>query len=819
MADFRDDLQRALGSAYRLGEELPGGAMAHVFVADNVLTNQRVVIKVLPYQLGEKGAMARFRREVETTAGLRHPHIVPVLHAEQAGELLYYIMPYAGEQTLRSLMDARHQLPLPVVQRMTSEIASALTYAHEQNIVHRDIKPENILLQDGHALVTDFGIARAIERCADNRTVTSTGLTLGTPRYMSPEQASASKRVDGRSDIYSLACVVFEMLAGEPPFVSDNARTLIAKHINEPAPSVLTARPGLPESVDFALRTGLSKAPADRFDTAREFAEALSTPSAGATIPIRVAPARRARTRRALAALTVAALAIVAWTMWPAGPALPEAPVRVAVLNFESAVPDSDLAVLGRALATDVIDVLRRAPEFVPLSHAAVRTIPPGTPLDSLRKSLAVRTFVVGLLERYGDSVRVTARIIDADSLTEKGRAPIRVQFARANVMQLRDSVVEQVGRRLLAFFGQQALAREWRTGTRSLRAWELRQRAQDLIDTASLLPRPQSGFAPQLATLARADSLLAEASAEDPSWPDPYVTRGWLRSHRTMYEGIEHAATEFQAAESLANLALRRQRENAQALELRGSIRIARWRVVPGSAAALRDSAESDLRAALRLDPDLTRAWQSLAFLLNTRRDTVGATEAEQHVYDSDPYSLERSRAMFSTAMRHLNERRPDSARVACARARALFPDDAMVRTCELTVLGWAGKGRHDLERAQHELEWHERAGPIALTANMYVVGRFWIAAILARSGMTDSALAIAQMTRARLRAAGLADVALINEAQVMTELHDVGAALTLLDSATRGDPNRRQSVAHHPWFDMLRGDPRFLRYMASDK
>jgi serine/threonine-protein kinase len=211
--------------------------------------------------------VGRFKREMQVSASLHHPHIVPVLSAGQSGDdLLYYTMPYIEGETLRALMDRERQLPLDRALRVAREVADALQYAHRANIVHRDIKPENILLerQSGRAVVADFGIARAIERAADISAVTSTGLTLGTPTYMSPEQASADHDIDGRSDIYSLGCVLYEMLAGEPPFSGATARAIIARHVTEPPPSIRLARPDLPEGVDALLQRMLAKAPARR---------------------------------------------------------------------------------------------------------------------------------------------------------------------------------------------------------------------------------------------------------------------------------------------------------------------------------------------------------------------------------------------------------------------------------------------------------------------------------------------------------------------------------------------------------------------------
>ena len=274
---LRGELERALGSSYRIERELAGGGMSHVFVADSHDAGRKVVVKVLSPELAGTVDGERFQREILILTQLHHPGIVPVLGSGPAGPLLYYTMPLLDGESLRSVMHRERRLALGDAVGYTRDIADALTYAHGHNIVHRDIKPENVIIVQGHAVVMDFGISRAIERSADIESLTETGFTLGTPRYMSPEQAAAQKHIDGRSDIYSLACVLYEMLIGEPPFPGTNTRLLIARHLRSAPPSPRAARPDLPVAVDRALLRALSKSPADRYDTAQAFATALDT--------------------------------------------------------------------------------------------------------------------------------------------------------------------------------------------------------------------------------------------------------------------------------------------------------------------------------------------------------------------------------------------------------------------------------------------------------------------------------------------------------------------------------------------------------------
>jgi serine/threonine protein kinase len=294
-SDPRDRLQSSLGAGYRLSRELGGGGMAKVYVADDPALGRRVVVKVLAPDLAAGVDIDRFKREIQVAGSLHHPRIVPVLSAGQSGdELLYYTMPFIEGESLRALIDRERQLSLDQALAITRDVADALEYAHAQNIVHRDIKPDNILIErdSGRAVVTDFGIARAIERAADISTVTSTGFTLGTPTYMSPEQAGAEKEIDGRSDIYSLGCVLYEMLAGTPPFVAPTARALIARHMTEPPPSVLVVRPDLPADTQRLLEHMLAKTRAGRLSDAAALIHAIDDPQRlpplGASSPRRV---------------------------------------------------------------------------------------------------------------------------------------------------------------------------------------------------------------------------------------------------------------------------------------------------------------------------------------------------------------------------------------------------------------------------------------------------------------------------------------------------------------------------------------------------
>jgi tetratricopeptide (TPR) repeat protein len=314
--DDADQLARfktALADRYRVERELGHGGMALVYLAEDLKNHRRVAIKVLRPEIAAALGPERFLREIATVAQLTHPNILPLHDSGEAVGLLYYVTPYLEGESLRDRLAREHQLPIDVALHITHEVADALGYAHAHGIVHRDIKPENILFQAGHAVVGDFGIARAVTS-AGGETLTETGIAIGTPAYMSPEQASAEKNVDARSDIYSLGCVLYEMLGGQPPFTGRTAQAIQARRMTDPVPPLHTVRETVPAHIEEAILKALAKVPADRFVTATHFVDALTQPP-GAPSPDRErgtggeGPWRRIAWTGAVAA----ALVLVVW--------------------------------------------------------------------------------------------------------------------------------------------------------------------------------------------------------------------------------------------------------------------------------------------------------------------------------------------------------------------------------------------------------------------------------------------------------------------------------------------------------------------------
>jgi Tol biopolymer transport system component len=277
-APVESALRAALGAQYAVEREIGRGGMATVYLARDLRHRRQVAVKVLHPQLSAVLGPERFLKEIELTASLQHPHILPLFDSGNAEGLLYYVMPYVEGESLRAKLERERQLPVDEAVRLAREVASALAYAHGRAVIHRDVKPENVLVQGGHALVADFGIALAVQHAGGAR-MTQTGLSLGTPQYMAPEQAMGEKSVDARADLYSLATVLYEMLAGEPPFTGPTSQAIVARLMMEPPRSLRAQRPNVPPQVDAAVRTALEKLPADRFPTVTAFVAALEAPA------------------------------------------------------------------------------------------------------------------------------------------------------------------------------------------------------------------------------------------------------------------------------------------------------------------------------------------------------------------------------------------------------------------------------------------------------------------------------------------------------------------------------------------------------------
>ncbi len=332
MNSLSERLGTALSGKYSVVREIGRGGMSYVFLAQDLKHHRQVALKVLRPELAVSVGGERFLREIEIGASLQHPHILPLFDSGEADGLLYYSMPYVEGETLREKLRRETQLELAEALSIAQQVSDAVAYAHSHNVVHRDIKPENILLTDGHALVADFGVARALTE-AGGEELTGSGMAVGTPTYMSPEQALAASDIDQRSDVYSLGLVVYEMLAGEPPFTGPTPVAVLARHANEQVPPLEVVRPNVPSGVVMVIEKALEKVPADRYQTASAFGHALNE---GVSSGARLVRAEVERRRRSIAAAATAVLAAVLLVWWLAtGSAVAPDPDWVIVYPLE----------------------------------------------------------------------------------------------------------------------------------------------------------------------------------------------------------------------------------------------------------------------------------------------------------------------------------------------------------------------------------------------------------------------------------------------------------------------------------------------------
>jgi eukaryotic-like serine/threonine-protein kinase len=386
MNSVRGRLAPALAGRYTLDRELGQGGMAIVYLAHDLRHDRQVALKVLRPEVSAEIGAERFLREIKMAAGLTHPHILPMFDSGEADGLLFYVMPTMEGRSLRERLDTERQLALPDALRLTREVASALDYAHRHNVVHRDIKPENILLHEGAAMVADFGIGKALSQ--GNRSITQTGLAVGTPAYMSPEQSAGEPDTDGRSDLYSLGCVLYEMLTGEPPFTGVTPQAIIAKRFVSPIPRVRTTR-DVPEAVDAAVTRALARTPVDRYPTAAEFAEALRV----------IGLESGSGPRRA------------------GGDTTRSEPKAIAVLPLRNMSADPENEYFSDGMTEEIINALGKLPGI----HVASRTSSfafKGKEADirQIGEKLGVTTVLEGSVRKVGNKIRLTAQLINVES-------------------------------------------------------------------------------------------------------------------------------------------------------------------------------------------------------------------------------------------------------------------------------------------------------------------------------------------------------------------------------------------------------------------
>jgi serine/threonine protein kinase/Flp pilus assembly protein TadD len=383
MADLLDRLRAALADRYTFDREVGRGGMATVYRALDQKHDRPVAIKVLHPYLAVNLGPERFLREIQIAAQLQHPHIVPLYDSGQAGDLLYYVMPYVEGESLRQRLDREQRLPVEDALHLGRSVAAALDYAHRHGVVHRDIKPENVMLHEGEAVVTDFGIAKAVTAAAAS-TLTQTGATVGTPAYMSPEQAAGAADLDGRSDVYSLGCVVYEMLSGRTPFTGPTAQAIIAQCFTEPPPPLKGVREGIPEWAEQAVMKSLAKEASGRYATAAQFSQALKVPGSSTPPGMTTTSAAAAGTK------------------------------SIAVLPFVNMSADPENEYFTDGIAEEIINALTKIQALRVASRTSSFAFKgKNQDIRKVGEQLNVTTVLEGSVRKAGTKLRVTAQLVN----------------------------------------------------------------------------------------------------------------------------------------------------------------------------------------------------------------------------------------------------------------------------------------------------------------------------------------------------------------------------------------------------------------------
>jgi serine/threonine-protein kinase len=786
----------ALTDRYAVDGELGRGGMAVVYRARDLKHDRLVAIKVFRPDLAAALGADRFLREIQVTAKLSHPHILPLHDSGEADGCLYYVMPLVDGETLADLLAREQQLPLPQAVEIAREVAEALSYAHSYGIVHRDIKPQNVMLSGGHAVVADFGIARAVEEAGSDR-LTETGMAVGTPAYMSPEQATGAGHIDGRTDVYSLGCVLYEMLVGQPPFTGPTPQAVMARHSMDHVPPPHIVRQSVTEELEQIVYCALEKSPADRFHTAEDFAQALRAVALGQTAQLtgsalrRVAGGGRWSWRRiasgvglGLTAIVLGVLAATAILSGDGGDIMADTDGRaIAVLYFEDLSRDGGTAPVAEGLTEGLIDELARVPGLevvsrngvAPFRHAAA------TP-DSIARALDVGTLVAGSVEPAGERLRVQLRLIDGVTGTDFERAS--VDLPAADPLAVQDSVTVEVARLLRARLGEELRLRRRRQTAPSGAAWTVLQRGEHARKQAEAL-LAAGNVERSFSAFATADSLLVIAAGADPEWVEPTVLRGQIAYRRSRVStDLDTALAAIDMAVALADRALAIDRNDAAALDVRGTARY--WRYVlgvtpdPDEAAALLAAAQTDLEEAVRLDPALASAHSTLSHLYSQHGSPVSALLEARLAYEADAFLSTAAEVLWRLFLGSYDLEQLTQAHTWCDEGARRFPDDYRFAECRLWTLTMPGTTPDVVEAWRLVEEAAEHAPPPRQEYERHRA-TIIVAAVLARADLPDSARSVLLAARAGADVDPRGELPFL-EAYVRTLLGDDDEAVALL-------------------------------------
>jgi len=807
---------------YRLLERIGEGGFAVVFRARLVDSGRDVAIKLLRTELLTEGTRDRFRKEVAALRRLAHVNIAPLLDVGDKDGCPFLVMPWLAGTDLARLLREKGPLPAERTLEMARAIGDALAHAHGRGTVHRDITPSNIIWSGDQWWLIDFGIAFEEELSQDER-LTSTGLIVGTSRYMSPEQAAGSPRVDARSDQYSLACVMYEVLAGVPPFVAASAQATRIMRLHTDAQDLRLHRPGLSAGMCAAIHRAMAREPADRHPDMGAFVLALGSDA-------RVSPAAAAVPSWRRYAVGAALLLAAAWGVFssrgdPLARATPPSaldPRNVAVTFFEDLTPDSSLRWLARGLTRDLIHELSSLDTLRVVSATRVQQLrgPNLTP-DSIARLLDVGTLIEGTVRiMRSQQVEVLIQLTDASRDFRVRSWSFKHPLSEA--ISMMDELHFAISSHLREQLGAAAGSFDRRSTVRDLASWRMVQQAEELFEDGARLGRYGSSVA-AWSKLSEADSLLAQAARRSPRWADPWILRARIARSAflalTLTEPVsgQQPGSAGMVAVGLNKLteglghaeqALRLVPTSGEAQTFKAYFHFMRWQI-QGQATPSEDlaAAERIVQVVVREHPEQALAWVLLSRVHRFRGAAVAADSAARRAYEADPFLAEARRVIADLVERHLESGRIEAARRLCEDSRRRYADDREVPDCRLEILGWTA-GQSDSVRAAWEELRDIEASAIPAASTSWTMRRMYVAVIAARAGLRDSAYAIVRRAYAE-RGANRADSvrAAMAEAWIHLVAGDSARAAQKVDSLLRASPAQRQRVLAHPWFRAMLG------------
>ncbi len=768
-----DKLRPALGDRYTIERELGRGATATVYLAQDLKHRRPVALKVLRPELASALGPERFLREIEIVAGLSHPHILPLFDSGEGGGFLYYVMPFVDGESLRDRLERTGPLSLGEALQILREVADALGYAHKRDIVHRDIKPENILLStrdgSGHALVADFGIARALS-AAGATNLTDTGLAIGTPTYMSPEQAGGDRLIDPRADIYALGCVLYEMLAGHPPFQGVTAREMLARHAVDPVPALRSGRPDLPESVERAVTKALAKSPADRFATTEAFVEALGS-SETASRPWRKG------SRLTVGFAAVVAVAALGYVVWPRQPVATGSPRSIAVLPFVNIGGDPANEPFSDGMSEDLTTALAKIEGLGVAARTSAFSFK-GKNLDvrEIGARLQVGYLLEGSVQRAGGQLRVTAQLIDV--ATGLHRWADKYERTARDMFAVQDEIVRSIVGELRIQLSAPTKA-------------SLANRSTDNPEAHDLYLQGRYFFEKRdSASLRKAQEYFERAIRLDSTSARAYAGLSDAYSHSSVF-GYAAPRDRFPQAKAAVAKALALDSNSVEANTSQGFIAVFYdwdWK-----------TAERAFGRALALDPRYPPAHLFYAWYLVAADRLTEAVEEAQTALRLDPFSLVISGRLAS--MLFLAHRYEE----ALEQGRKQFDLDPQY----FQGRGELGRAYLLLGRCSEALEALEHTPDLLATQWRGIRGYAY-----AICGRRSQAVSEIQRLKAQARAGQYASHYAI--AAIHAGLGDKERALVELDSAYAERAWAMFLIKSEPAFAGLHADPRFAALVS---